>query len=448
MPDWKDEIRKRLANLKLSPVREAEIVEELSQHMESLYEELLSGGATEAEAERRTLAELSESELLARELRRIEREVKREPVVFGARRKNMIGDIGQDIRYGLRMLRKNPGFTFIAVLTLALGIGANTAIFSVVNVLLFKPLPYPEPERLIVLAREDMQAERSSGDIGYMQYWPYPVFAALREQNRSFEEMAASANLTTTVAIVEQPDKEEGEIVTASYFSMLGVKAALGRHFLPGEDSMPETHPVVVLGHDFWQQHLGGTRDAIGKTVYLNKFPFTVVGVLPEGFRGQSGTAEFWVPMMMASKFMHKEALSDPGFHMFKVIVRLKPDVTFEQAHSEMSALVEEITRTLPRSRLSKSGKELIRLIPLKETKVDPAIRRAFLILLAAVGCVLLIACANVANLLLARAAVRQKEFAVRLALGAGRGRIIRQVLTESLLLATLGAGAGLLIAY
>ena len=448
MPDWKPEIRRRMAGLQLSPTREAAIVEELAQHLDDCYAESLSGGATEAEARRAALAELHGSELLARELRFVERQANPEPIILGSnRRTNMIADLWQDLRFGARMLRKQPGFTLIAVITLALGIGANTAIFSVVNVLIFKPLPYPDSQRLVSLAREN-PAHLAGAASRAMQFWSYPIFTALREQSLSYESIAAYQPLTTTVTVDEQPERQQGEIVSVDYFALLGVKAALGRTFSPEEGRVPDTHAVVLLSHNFWQQRFGGNREVVGKTLYLKQLPFTVIGVLPAGFRGETGAAEFWAPDMMAGKLLWNSVLSQPGSQTFKIIARLKPSLELEQAQAELTLLTEQITHELPSSRLAKSGAEVSRLIPLKETKVDPAVKRAFLILLGAVICLLLITCANTASLMLARAVARQHEFAVRLALGASSWRIVRQSLTESVLIALLGGIAGILFAF
>jgi len=354
-----------------------------------------------------------------------------------------MGTLWQDVRYGLRMLARSPGLTVVAVLSLALGIGANTAIFSVVDALLFKPLPYPQPERLMAVAYDNEQPQ------GF-QFWPYPKYAALRDAQVSFDSVAAYSQLQLSAKIGEQAERIEAEVVTANYFSMLGVQAGLGRVFLPEEDQTPGAHPVVLLGHRLWQQQFGGDPQVIGKMLYLKRQPFTVVGVMPANFRGQSGTAELWVPMMMAGTLLYADALNAQYAWWLKVIARLKPDLTEAQARAEMPILSAKVAELVPaqlNSMLTKSGEERIRLIPLKETKIDPAVKKSFLILLAAVGFVMLIVCVNTASLLLARAVARQREFAVRVALGAGRGRVFRQVLTESVLLAGLGACGGLLVA-
>src|SRR5215475_8688401 len=276
MPDWKPEIRRRLANLKLAPTREAAIVEDLAQYLEDCYAELLTNGATEAEAYQRTLAELSGSELLASELRRMERQSNPELLVLGTNwRTNMIADLWQDLRYGARMLAKKPGFTLIAVVTLALGIGANTAIFSVVNALLLRPLPYAEPERLALLAERTRDGERNGV--------PYPNFADWRTRAQSFAGMAMSGPESFNLIGVDNPRRLSGRRVNWNFFSLLGVRPQLGRLFTEADDryGAPGT---VVLGHGFWQRHFGGAADVIGKAVMLTSDTYTVVGVAPPGF--------------------------------------------------------------------------------------------------------------------------------------------------------------------
>ncbi len=356
----------------------------------------------------------------------------------------------QDLRFGFRMLFKLPGVTLVAVIALALGIGANTAIFSVINALLLRPLPYAESDRLVavVFGNENPSPDLALGRL----YWPYPKFTALREHNTSFDSIAAYEQKEMTVNFTDQPEKAEVEMVTADYFPLLGVKAAIGRTFSPEEDRTPEAHPVILLSHKIWRQRFGGDPEVIGRTVYVRNFPYTVIGVLPADFRGHKGTADLWAPVMMAPKLAFPDILTSAGAWWLKVIARLKPGVTATQANAELAVLSERIEQLVPvpspkLRRPSGSGKEFLRLIPLKETKIDPLIWRSFLILFAVVGFVLLISCANVANLSLARADARRKEFAVRLALGASKQRIVRQVLTESVMLSLVGGLAGLIVA-
>ncbi len=352
----------------------------------------------------------------------------------------------QDLRYAIRAMFKSPGFTAVAIVSLALGIGANTSIFSVVNALLLKPLPYKNPDQLAQVFRE---YEQTGKGVERSEIWSYPKFSALRDNNDSFAQIAAVSSLNFPVTDSDNPERLSTEIVSASYFPMLGVEAAIGRTFTPEEDQTPGAHPVAVIGHGIWQRRFGSDPNVIGRTIALNRVPLTIVGVLPEGFKGQKGTAEVWVPMMMAPQLTFPRRLATAFAHWTEVIGRLKPGVTLAQAQSEMEIAAAKVAEAvpIPAQLAGKLPFESIRLTSLKEAKLDPAIGKSFLVLFGAVGFVLLIACVNIANLLLGRSVSRQKELAIRMALGAGRGRLVRQMLTESVLLGVAGGIVGLLVA-
>jgi predicted permease len=454
MVDWKEEIRHRLAGLNIEPSRDAEIVDELAQHLEDRYSELLGGDATPEEATRAALAELSESELLAQELRHVERPVMQEPVVLGTNRRGrgkMIADLWQDLRYGARMLIKNPGFALIAIVTLALGIGVNTALFTVFDAFVLKPLPLKDPDRITTIEGGTREGQRSRL-FSYLDYLDY------RDRNTSFAGLAAwnkfSAPFGEAQAAIDESTVVPsnfgfGQIVSGNYFSVLGAEMALGRGFVPEECSTPGTHTVMVLSYTCWEQRFNSDPRIIGKTIKLAGLPFTIIGVTERGFVGTvPDSPQCWIPVMMrdqvAGSWNGGRWLTDRGADSFLLAGRLKPGVTREHAQAEMSVIAEQLSRQYPDPQ-----RKTFVVVGWGSTfvEIDESLMTLVVPLLTAVGLILLIACANVANLLLARAASRHREIAVRLALGASRGRIIRQLVTESVLLAAVGGAAGWLLA-
>jgi predicted permease len=348
----------------------------------------------------------------------------------------------KDVIYSLRGLAKRPGYTLVAVLTLALGIGANTAIFSGINAILLKSLPFREPDNLMLAylgSPGSTETEQES------QPWSYPKYEVLRDQNRSFEQVAAFSKQDFSLTDTETPERLTGEIVSASYFPLLGLNARQGRVFGAEEDARPKDRPVVVISHGLWQRRFGSDANIIGRRIFLDKITLEVVGVMPEGFRGLSGAAELWIPTMMAPALLAPDQLTEPFVHWHDVVARLKPGLPREQAQAEMKSLAQTLNEAVPAPPGFESGD--INIVPLREAKVDPTIKKSFLILFVAVVFVLLIACVNSANLLLARSLSRQKEIAIRLALGARRSHIIRLLLIESSILGLLGGLFGLLLA-
>ena len=349
----------------------------------------------------------------------------------------------KDVRFGVRMLVKNPGVTLVAIVTLALGIGANTAIFSGVNAFLMRPLSVPNPDNLI---RPLEVAE----DRGFTDEMSYPDYLDYSSQATSFTGLAAEDMLSAAVDAENQSDIIWGQVVSANYFDVLQVKPILGRTFLPDEDKTLGANNVVVLGHSFWQRRMGADPNIVGKTVQLNNRGYQVIGVAPSYFVGTKFALalDFWTPMSMAEELRRSPGmLTDRGSHWMNVIGRLKPGVSITQASAELNTIAGRLNQAYPNERASTTTATVLPEVDGRWEDMATIFKSASAIAMAIVGLVLLIACANVANLMLARAASRRKEIGIRLALGANRARLIRQLLTESMLLSIAGGALGLLLA-
>jgi macrolide transport system ATP-binding/permease protein len=350
----------------------------------------------------------------------------------------------QDLRYGIRMLAKTPGTTIVAVFALSLGIGANAAIFSGVSAFIFRPLPVPEPDQLV-------RPFEATEDRGNADEFSYPDFADYRDQNTVFEGLVAENLTQAAISAENQNDVIWGQVVSGNFFDVLRVKPVLGRTFAPDEDMALGAHAVVVIGHSLWQRRFASDPNIVGKTMDLNNRAYNVIGVAPESFKGTKFglSLDFWAPMMMVEELQRSpNQLSERGSHWMNVFARLKPGVSLAQASAEMSAIAKRLNQAYPGERANTTRVVVRSEIDGRWGDAALVIKSGAGIAMAIVGLILLIACANVANLLLARAAARRKEIGIRLALGAGRARLIRQLLTESMLLSVLGGGFGLLLAY
>ena len=453
MPDFQQMVRERLRDCGLSPVREAEIADEMAQHLKDRYDSHISNGASAAEAARRLSAELNERDL-AQELRDIEQRWT-EPVTLGANEgSGLWSSLWQDVRYGARVLRLNKGFAAVCILSLALGIGANTAIFQLIDAVRMRTLPVKNPDELATI--RPMPAGRTGRAMGRYSYVTNPMWEQIRARQQGFSAVAAFGDRQFNLERGGPARYAEGLWVSGEFFDMLGVQPVVGRVFHANDDHAGCGTPGAVISYRFWQREFGGGADVLSRTVALEGHAVPVLGVTPASFHGIDVGHDFDVAVPICSE---PAILGDRSIYSWRhgwwlaAIGRLKPGWSREQATAQLAAISPGLMRdTLPEKF---QGEQVNRYLAYRLTASPGAAGYSNLrneyetplwLLLAIAGLVLLIACANLANLMLARASARAREIAVRLALGAKRGRLVRQLVTESLVIAVTGAvlGAGL----
>jgi predicted permease len=425
---------------------ENEMDAELRFHIEAYAEDLVRSGVPRKQAMRRARLEFGGVEKAKEECR-------------DARGVSLVESLLQDLHFGLRMMRKNPGFTAVAVLTLALGIGVNTAIFTVVNAVMLRALPVQHPEELVTIG-DPARVHSSGTGTPRIDVFSYPLYREIRDNNSVFSSVFASSSPNNLrIKIESAPEGIAGRLVTENYFQTLGVRPLLGGTFSPEDGKVAGADPVLVISYSYWRRRFAGDPAVIGRKVRLNNYPLTIIGVMPPGFFGEvvGDHADVWAPMMMQPELMPgREFLEDAKSASLLLIGRRKPGVTIGQARANVNAVVEQALKVALDGKLTADDRDAVRKMKIA-VQVLPGgrglsrLRKDFatplFLLMAMVLLVLLVACVNVANLMLARSAARQREIAIRFAMGAAAGRIIRQLLTESLVLASVGGALGLLLA-
>jgi predicted permease len=426
---WSGDLRARLSGLNLGPEREAEIVDEVSQHLDDRYQELRAGGTSDADARRLALEDLDQGGGLAAWMRGLAQAHAPAPIPPDGHR-GLVRGVSHDLRYAVRTIRRQPGFSAVVVATLAIGMAVNTLVFTIVNAAVLRPMPFEAPHELVRLAVDTGNPQNPYADLSYLDVLDW------QQARRTFEHIAAADERGVDLSGDQHPpDRVEAAFVSWNLLAMLRVPPALGRGFTAADDR-PSAPPTTIISSDLWRTRYAADPGVLGTTLRIDGVPSTIIGVMPPGF-GFPNRAQVWVPVA-ARPELERESR---GARTLEAVGRLRSGVTIEQGQSELAGIAAALAERYPDTNRNVTAR-------VEAVSVAPALVAALLALVGAVGFVLLIACANVANLLLARAADRSREVALRLALGSSRWRIARQLLAESLLLAAAGGVAGIALSY
>jgi putative ABC transport system permease protein len=434
MRDWHALVRDRLGALPLDPARDSDIVDELAQHIAQHHADLVASGVDDGSALAQVLAPLADRERVIREIARADRPRTSMPAPPPAARGQLVADFVADARYAARLLHRSPGFATTAILMLALGLGVNTTIFSVVNAVLLRPLPYTDPSRLVMVGE---LGSNGAGNVGYA------TFLDWRNRSHAFEDLGLIRSWSATLDADGEPERVAGMRVSSNFFRMLGVRPAVGRDFTPQEDTPAGWH-VVVLSDSLWRRRFAADPGAIGRPIALNGVAFTIVGVLPASFEPLLSEhfyqrAEMWAPLGYDSSLPY----ACRSCQHLKAIGRVRAEMAMDAVRRDIDAVQAQLRLEHP----ADYGRSTMTLVPFAE-ELTAKVKPALAVLMGAVAFVLLIACANVASLLLARMARREHDLALRTALGASRGRIVRQLLVENTMLAAAGGAAGVALSW
>jgi predicted permease len=436
MRDWRSLVEKSVRSAGMRPEVESEIVDELTDHLSDRYNDLIARGMDANAAALQIERELGQEGHFAAHIRAERGRMYTAPVAIGRQSGRFLSGVVNDMRIGVRLLTRNAIFSVAAIATIALAIGANTALYSSLRSILLRPLPYPDPSSLVLIQTVTPRADEARTDT--LAAWSYPKFEQLRAMQRTFTSLAGYATQEVTVEEKGAADRLTIELAHSAYFDLLGVRAGAGRLYNSDDEARPGAGAVIVLSDETWRARYGADPSVIGRTISVNRTPFVVIGIAAANFKGLDGSAAAWVPMSMAPVLLYPEALTERGNHWLDVIGRMSR----QNSSGDVSRPLQQVFARIQADNGGNAAGRIIT-VPLDARRASPVMRRTLTVLFGAAMLTLLIACANIASLLVARGTARQQELSVRLALGAGKWRVMRQLVAESMVLAMIGGAAG-----